>query len=259
MDLQLRHKTAIVTGSTAGIGLAIARTLAAEGASVYVTGRSQEKLDATTTKVGYPVRTILCDLATAEGVSALVKAVPEVDILVNNLGIYEPVQFADLTDRDWQHMLEVNVMSGVRLSQHYLPIMLHRNWGRIIFIASDSALITPPDMVHYGASKTAQLAISRGLAAITKSSGITVNSVLPGTTRSEATENFVREATENLKLSAEEREKVFFAEKRPLSLIQRMIEPEEVASLVAYLSSPLSGAINGSAIRIDGGIVPTIV
>jgi NAD(P)-dependent dehydrogenase (short-subunit alcohol dehydrogenase family) len=259
MDLQLRHKTAIVTGSTAGIGLAIARTLAAEGANVRLTGRSQEKLDSAAATVGYPVETILCDVGTPRGVSALVEAVPEADILINNLGMYEPVQFADLTDRDWQSMLEVNVMSGVRLSQHYLPRMMHRDWGRIIFIASDSALITPPDMIHYGVSKTAQLAISRGLAATTRSSNVTVNAVLPGTTRSEGTAEFIREATQDRNLADEDREKVFFSEMRPLSLIQRMIEPEEIASLVAYLSSPLSGAINGAAIRVDGGIVPTIV
>jgi NAD(P)-dependent dehydrogenase (short-subunit alcohol dehydrogenase family) len=259
MDLQLRHKTAIVTGSTAGMGLAIARTLAAEGAAVYVIGRSKEKLDAVTGTIGYPIKTVLCDVATTEGVSALAEAVPAVDILINNLGVYEPVQLTDLTDKDWHYMFEVNVMSGVRLSQHYLPGMMRQNWGRIIFIASDSALITPPDMIHYGVSKTAQLAVSRGLAATTKGSGVTVNSVLPGTTRSEGTEDFVSEATKDLSLSVEEREKVFFAEKRALSLIQRMIEPEEVASLVAYLSSPLSGAINGAAIRIDGGIIPTLV
>lgn len=259
MDLQLLHKTAIVTGSTAGIGLAIARTLAIEGAIVHVTGRSQEKLEAAAATIGYPVKPILCDVGAAQGVSALVEAVPEVDILVNNLGMYEAVQFNDLTDEDWQSMLEVNVMSGVRLSQYYLPRMIDRNWGRIIFIASDSALITPPDMIHYGVSKTAQLAISRGLAATTRGSGVTVNSVLPGTTRSTGTEEFVRAATRDCSLSDEEREKAFFAERRPLSLIQRMIEPEEVASLVAYLTSPLSGAINGAAIRVDGGIVPTIV
>lgn len=258
MDLQLNGKSALVTGSTAGIGLAIARTLAAEGASVTICGRSQAKLDAAAAEIGHPVRTVVGDPASAEGTAALTAALPDVDILVNNLGIYESKPFAAISDEDWRRFFEVNVMSGARLSRHYLPGMLERNWGRIIFIASDSALVIPPDMIHYGMTKTAQLAISRGLAATTRGTGVTVNSVLPGTTRSAGIENFMRSVASDPNLPADVMEREFFVKERPSSLIQRMIEPEEVASLVAFVASPLSAATNGAALRVDGGITPTI-
>lgn len=258
MDLQLDGKTALVTGSTAGIGLAIARTLAAEGAGVVICGRSQEKLDAAVAAIGRRVRAVLGDPATAEGANALVQAVPEIDILVNNLGIYESKPFEEITDDDWLRFFEVNVLSGARLARSYLPGMLHRDWGRIIFIASDSALVIPPDMIHYGMTKTAQLAISRGLAATTKGTRVTVNSVLPGTTRSAGIEEFMRSVASDPDLPIDELEREFFSKERPTSLIQRMIEPQEVASLVAYVASPLSAATNGAALRVDGGITPTI-
>lgn len=258
MDLKLEGKIALVTGSTAGIGFAIARTLATEGADVVIAGRSQAKLDAAAAEIGHSVRTVVGDPASAEGVATLIAAVPDVDVLVNNLGIYESKPFAEITDEDWLRFFEVNVMSGARLSRHYMPGMLKRNWGRIIFIASDSALVIPPDMIHYGMTKTAQLAISRGLAATTKGTGVTVNSVLPGTTRSAGIEEFMRSVASDPNLPADTLEREFFAKERPSSLIQRMIEPEEVASLVAYVASPLSSATNGAALRVDGGITPTI-
>jgi NAD(P)-dependent dehydrogenase (short-subunit alcohol dehydrogenase family) len=259
MDLQLNGKSAVVTGSTAGIGLEIARRLAVEGAQVAICGRSQSKLDAAAAELGGKVRAILADPATAEGAASLVAALPEVDILVNNLGIYESKPFGEITDGDWRRFFEVNVLSGARLARAYFPGMIERNWGRIIFIASDSAVIVPPDMIHYGMTKTAQLAISRGLAAATRGTRVTVNSVLPGTTRSEGIVDFLKSVADNPDAPAEEIEKAFFAKERPTSLIQRMIEPEEIAALVAYVASPLSAATNGAALRVDGGITPTIV
>ncbi len=238
MDLRIEGKTALVTGSTAGIGLAIARKLAMEGASVIICGRAQEKLDAAVADIGANVRAVLADPASAEGAAALIAAVPDVDILVNNLGIYESKAFNDITDADWLHFFEVNVLSGARLARHYLPGMLKRDWGRIIFVSSDSALVIPPDMIHYGMTKTAQLAISRGLAATTKGTRVTVNSVLPGTTRSAGIEDFMRSVVPDPSLTPAEMEREYFAKERPTSLIQRMIEPEEVANLVAYVASP---------------------
>ena len=259
MDLQLSGKTALITGATAGIGLAIARTLAAEGANLVIAGRSQANLDAAVTDISGNVRAVLADPATAEGAVTLTDAVPDIDILVNNLGIYESKEFGEITDDDWRHFFEVNVLSGARLSRHYLPGMLARNWGRIIFISSESGVLVPPNMIHYGMTKTAQLAISRGLAATTKGTRVTVNTVLPGTTRSAGIEDFMRSVASDPNLPADEMEREYFAKERASSLIQRMIEPEEVASLVAYVASPLSAATNGAALRVDGGITPTIV
>lgn len=263
MDLQLNGKTALVTGSTAGIGLAIAKRLAAEGAEVIICGRVQAKLEAALAEARGPgggkVRGVLADPATAEGAAALLTAAPQVDILVNNLGIYESKDFADITDEDWRKFFEVNVLSGARLARQYFPGMLERDWGRIIFVASDSALVVPPDMIHYGMTKTAQLAISRGLAGLTKGTRVTVNSVLPGTTRSEGIVDFLKSVASNPEAPPAEIEAEFFREERPTSLIQRMIEPEEIANLVAYVASPLSSSTNGAALRVDGGITPTIV
>jgi NAD(P)-dependent dehydrogenase (short-subunit alcohol dehydrogenase family) len=265
MDLQLDRKTALVTGSTAGIGLEISRRLSAEGASVILAGRSKTKLDeavAAVAAVAAPgtesPRGIHADVATAEGAAILVRELPEVDILVNNLGIYESKPFGDITDEDWRRFFEVNVLSGARLARHYFPGMLSRDWGRIIFIASESGLIVPPDMIHYGMTKTAQLAISRGLAALTKGSKVTVNSILPGTTRSEGIVDFLKSVASDPSAPADEIEAEFFRVARPSSLIQRMIEPQEIADLVAYVASPLSSATNGAALRVDGGITPTI-
>lgn len=260
MDLQLKGKTALVTGSTAGIGLAIAERLAAEGAEVVITGRSQDKLDAATSQVskGGRVRAILADAATAEGTATLIEKVPTVDILVNNLGIYEAKPFTEITDEDWFRFFETNVMSGIRLSRHYFPKMLEANWGRVIFIASESALLIPGEMIHYGMTKTAQLSIARGLAEQTRGTGVTVNSVLPGPTRSEGIVEFIRSVVENKDATEAEREAEFFNKLRPLSLIRRLIEAEEIASMVAFLASPLAAVTNGAALRAEGGIVPTI-
>ena len=262
MDLQLNGKTALVTGSTAGIGLEIARTLAVEGAQVIVSGRNQAKLDQAVASIrasgGNDVRGVLADAATAAGAQALVEALPAVDILVNNLGIYESKAFADISDADWLHFYEVNVMSGVRLSRAYFPGMLQRDWGRIIFVASESALMIPPDMIHYGMTKTAQLSIARGLANLTKGTRVTVNSVLPGPTRSEGIVDFLRSVASDPNGTPEQIEAEFFTQHRSSSLLQRMIEPQEIASLVAYVASPLSAATNGAALNVEGGLYNAI-
>ena len=260
MDLQIKDRTALVTGSTAGIGLAIAERLAAEGALAILCGRNQAKLDAAADRVGRvgACRAILADPATADGATRLIEAVPEVDILVNNLGIYEAKPFTSISDADWHHIFEVNVVSGARLARHYFPKMLERSWGRVIFVASESALLIPAEMVHYGMTKTAQLAVARGLAEQTRGTGVTVNSVLPGPTRSEGVAAFIASVIPDEGATPEQRETLFFERMRPLSLIRRLIEPEEIAAYVAFLASPLSAVTNGAAIRVEGGIVPTI-
>ena len=257
MDLQLNGKVALVTGSTAGIGLEIARRLAAEGADVVICGRTETKLATVAADIG--ARSVLADPSTAEGAATLVEAVPAVDILVNNLGIYEAKPFDDITDDDWRRFFEINVLSGARLARAYFSGMLERDWGRVIFVASESAVMVPADMIHYGMTKTAQLAISRGLAGLTKGTNVTVNTVLPGTTRSDGIVDFLKSVAADPNAPSEELERAFFAKDRPTSLIQRMIEPEEIASLVAYVASPLSSATNGAALRVDGGITPTIL
>ncbi|MET1026763.1 MAG: SDR family oxidoreductase [Dongiaceae bacterium] len=262
MDLQLKDKTALVTGSTAGIGLEIARRLAVEGAKVIVSGRNQAKLDQAIESIrasgGANVRGALGDPTTADGADALLRAVPSVDILINNLGIYEIKSFADITDDDWRRYFDVNVLSGVRLARAYFPAMLERNWGRIIFISSESGIVVPGDMIHYGMTKTAQLSISRGLAELTKGTKVTVNSIMPGPTRSEGIIDFLKSVASDPQATAKEIEAEFFAKHRSTSLIRRMIEPEEIADLVAFVASPLSAATNGAALRVEGGITPTI-
>lgn len=260
MDLKIAGKTALVTGSTAGIGLAIAAKLADEGAEVVVTGRNQAKLDAAVQTVGQlgKVRGVLADPVSAEGARTLIEAVPQVDILVNNLGIYEARPFVEITDEEWRDIFEVNVLSGIRLSRHYFKGMLERDAGRVIFISSESGLMTPGEMVHYGMTKTAQLAVARGMADATRGTRVTVNSVLPGPTRSEGIVEFIRSGVENKDASEAEREAEFFEKLRPLSLIRRLIEADEVAAMVAFLASPLASATNGAAVRAEGGILPTI-
>ncbi|AHG49917.1 oxidoreductase (plasmid) [Rhizobium leguminosarum bv. trifolii CB782] len=262
MDLQLTGKTTLVTGATAGIGLEIARTLAGEGARVVITGRDRNKLDSAIADInastGGEIIGVLADAASAEGAAIIAKAEPSVDILVNNLGIYESKAFGDITDADWSHLFDVNVMSGVRLSRTYLPGMLERNWGRIIFISSESGLAIPQDMIHYATTKTAQLSIARGLAQLTRSTNVTVNSVLPGPTRSEGIEAFLRSQASDPSAPIKQIETEFFATARSASILQRMVEAEEVANLVAYLASPRSSATNGAALRAEGGLVNTI-
>jgi NAD(P)-dependent dehydrogenase (short-subunit alcohol dehydrogenase family) len=258
MDLQLTAKLALVTGGTAGIGLEIARSLAQEGAKVVITGRNQAKLDAALDEIGRGAIGIAADAGTAEGAASIIAAHPTVDILVNNLGIYESKGFSDISDTDWQRLFDVNVMSGVRLSRAYLPAMLSRDWGRIIFISSESAVSTPVDMIHYGTTKTAQLAIARGLAQATRGTNVSVNSVMPGPTRSQGIEDFLRSQASDPGAPLKEIEKDFFATARANSIIQRMLDAKEIAHLVAFLASPLSSATNGAALRAEGGLVNTI-
>lgn len=262
MDLKLNDKTALVTAATAGIGLEIARKLAVEGASVIVSGRNPAKLQAAVADIrasgGARVRGVLADAATAEGSAALLLAQAHVDILVNNLGVYESKPFAEITDADWHAYFDINVLSGVRLARGYFAQMLQRNWGRIIFISSESALTIPGDMIHYATTKTAQLSVSRGLANLTRGTNVTVNSVLPGPTRSEGIVDFMRSVAKDAQASEALIEAEFFATQRSASLIQRLAEAEEIASLVSYLASPLSAATNGAALRAEGGLITTI-
>lgn len=264
MDLKLSDKVALVSGSTGGIGLAIATTLAQEGATVIVNGRTQERVNNAIDRIQQSVpnaklQGIAADLGTQVGVELLVQQVLEVNILVNNLGIYGSKAFENISDEEWMNILEVNVMSGVRLSRHYLPLMLKKDWGRIIFISSESALNIPAEMIHYGVTKTAQVALSRGLAETTAGSRVTVNTVLPGPTRSEGVETFIAGLAKDQNISAAQVEKDFFTKTRPSSLIQRFASTSEVAALVAFVASPLASAINGAALRVEGGLVRSIV
>ncbi|KKC27855.1 SDR family NAD(P)-dependent oxidoreductase [Sphingomonas sp. SRS2] len=255
MNLHLNDKTALVTGGTAGIGLEIARGLAAEGATVIITGRDKAKLDAAVSEVGGAASGLLADAAAAEGAAAIAAAAPVIDILVNNLGVYESKAFGDIADADWARLFDVNVMSGVRLSRAYLPGMLDRNWGRIIFISSESGLMIPSDMIHYGMTKSAQLSVARGLAQLTRGTNVTVNSVLPGPTRAAGIVDFLRGQASDPEAPIEQIEAEFFATARASSLVQRMLEAEEVANLVTYVASPRSSATNGAALRAEGGLV----
>jgi len=259
MDLQLKGKLALVSGSTAGIGLAIASTLAQEGARVIVNGRKQEAVDEAVAQLksstGGDVLGFAGDLSKAEVANELARRHPDVEILVNNLGIFEPKPFEEIPDEDWQRFFDVNVLSGVRLARLFLPSMKRANWGRIIFISSESGLQIPVEMVHYGVTKTAQIAVARGIAESVAGTGITVNSVLPGPTKSRGVGDFVDGlAKANGKTSAQV-EKEFFEHVRPTSLIKRFASTEEVASLVAYVASPLASATTGAALRVDGGVV----
>jgi NAD(P)-dependent dehydrogenase (short-subunit alcohol dehydrogenase family) len=263
MKIDLSGKTALVTGSSSGIGHAVAKGLSAAGADVVVNGRSQGKVDAAVAAIarsvpGAKVRGIAADVSTAEGCQTLLAALPEVDILVNNAGIFEPKGFFEIPDGDWSRFFEVNVMSGVRLSRGYLPGMLKRNWGRIVFISSESALNIPTEMIHYGMTKTAQLAVSRGLAEMTRGTAVTVNAVLPGPTMSEGVEAFVKDLARQSGQSVEEAASRFVKQFRPTSLLQRFASVEEIANMVVYVSSKEASATNGAALRAEGGIVQTI-
>ncbi len=259
MDLKLRNRLALVTGSTAGIGYAIAEALASEGARVIINGRSRESVDNAITKLTSSATGELIgfagDLSTQKAAEQLAKEHPNVEILVNNLGIFEPASFEEISDDDWRRFFEVNVLSGVRLSRLYLPVMRERNWGRIVFVSSESGVQIPAEMIHYGTTKTAQLAVSRGLAEAVAGTGITVNCVLPGPTNSRGVGDFVRQLAAQAGKSFEEFEKEFFQKVRPTSLIKRFATPSEVASLVAYIVSPLASATTGAALRVDGGVV----
>jgi NAD(P)-dependent dehydrogenase (short-subunit alcohol dehydrogenase family) len=264
MDMQLRGKRALVTGSTAGIGLAAVAGLFREGASVVLNGRTPQRVDEAVAKVrglgdDGEVSGIAADLSTAEGVAELVRRLPEVDILVNNIGIFEPKPFEEIPDADWMRFFEANVMSGVRLTRHYLPGLKARNWGRVVFVSSESGVQIPVEMIHYGMTKTAQLAISRGVAESVAGTGVTVNSVLPGPTDSEGVATFVADLARQRGVDRSVVEAEFFQAARPSSLLKRFATVEEVANMIVYVCSPLASATNGAALRVDGGVVRSIV
>lgn len=260
MDLKLKNKRVLITGSTKGIGYATAKLFAEEGAHVILNGRSEQSIQTAKSAIEKSVKNasvsgVICDFSKPVEVGKLIEEVKEVDILINNVGIFNPNEFLDIPDEEWQQFYDINVMSGVRLSRAFLPKMMENNWGRIIFISSESAINIPVEMIHYGMTKTAQLAISRGIAETTKGTNVTVNSVLPGPTLS----NGVKEMT-GIKdgKTKKEVEQEFFNTERPTSIIQRFAAPEEVASMVAYVASPLASATNGAALRVDGGVIKTI-
>jgi NAD(P)-dependent dehydrogenase (short-subunit alcohol dehydrogenase family) len=264
VDLGLKGKSVLVTGSTAGIGFATARALAGEGAVVIINGRTearvQEALDRLKSEVvGAAVDGIAADLGTAAGCLVVAARLPDVDILVNNLGIFEPKPFDQISDEDWLRFFETNVLSGVRLARQYLPGMRARNWGRIIFVSSESALQIPVEMIHYGTTKTAQLAVARGLAETLVGTGVTVNSVLPGPTASEGVQTFVAQMAAAQGIDAATAEREFFAKARPSSILQRFATPDEVAAMITYLCSARASATTGAALRVDGGVVRAIV
>lgn len=264
MHINLEGKSAVVTGSTAGIGYAIAEGLAAAGAQVTVNGRTQARVDEAVTALKKSlgndavIRGVAADLATTEGFEAFVAAVPETDILINNLGIFEPKPFFEIPDADWDRFFQVNVLSGVRLSRHYTPEMVKKKWGRVIFLSSESGLVNPVEMVHYGMTKSAQLAISSGLAKTVAGTGVTVNAVLPGPTASEGVTQFVKDLARDGDKSVEEVEKDFFVDARGNSLIKRFETVEEIANMVVFVASKEASAVTGAALRVDGGMVPTI-
>jgi NAD(P)-dependent dehydrogenase (short-subunit alcohol dehydrogenase family) len=268
LDLKLTSKVVLVTGSTAGIGFAIAQSLASEGAHVYVNGRTQKRVDAAITairshvaaaKVDARVDGIVADFSSSAGAEAVIAKLPVVDVLVNNVGIFEPKPFAEIPDADWYRFFEINVMSGVRLARHYLTGMVKKNWGRILFISSESAVQIPPEMVHYGMTKTAQIAVARGIAESVAGTGVTVNSVLAGPTESEGVGGFVEAMAKQQNKSKQVIEKEFFEHVRPSSLLKRFATVDEVAAMVTYLASELSSATNGAALRVDGGVVKAIL
>lgn len=261
MNLQLTGKLALVTASSGGIGLEIARSLAREGATVIINGRSAASVDQAIAELkkelpDADLKALAADNGTAEGTEATIAAFPEIDILVNNLGIYEAVGFFDETDESWQRLFEVNIMSGVRLARHYLPKMIAKNDGRIIFISSESGVNPAPEMAHYSATKTMQLSISRSLAELTKGTAVTVNVVLPGSTKTEGVTKFIADIFPDLSEANAERK--FMQENRPTSLIERLIRPEEIGNAVTFICSPLASAINGASLRVDGGLVRNI-
>lgn len=263
MDYHLKDKTALVTGSTAGIGFAIAKLLATEGATVVINGRSDARVNEAVHKIKSICPTAklipaVADLSEKKGIETLIHQVSAVDILVNNLGIYEMKAFSDISDDDWLRIFNINVMSGIRLSRHYLPHLLKKNWGRIIFISSESGLQIPAEMIHYGMTKAAQLAVARGIAETTARTNVTVNCVLPGPTSSEGVNHFVEDIAKERSQTPEQIEKEFFQFVRPTSLLKRFTTPEEVAAMVAFICSPLSSGTTGAALRVDGGVVRSI-
>ncbi|GGE39908.1 short-chain dehydrogenase [Agaricicola taiwanensis] len=264
MQIDLSGKTAIVTGSTEGIGYAAAEGLVRAGASVVINGRGQGKVDVAVARVGAAVagatvRGVAADLSTAEGCGILTRAVPSADILVNNLGVFGPQPFFDIPDGEWERFFQTNIMSGVRLSRAYMTGMMERGWGRVVFLSSESALNIPADMIHYGVTKTALLGLSRGLAKLAAGSGVTVNAVLPGPTMSEGVERMLSDEAEKSGKTLEQTGEEFVKRERPSSIIQRVARPEEVANMIVYVCSPQASASTGAALRVDGGVVDSIV
>ena len=260
MDLQLENKLALVSGSTAGIGFAIAKGLAREGARVIVNGRTTDRVNSAIERIrsydaGAKLEGIAADLGRAAGAEEAIRRFPNVEVLVNNLGIFEPKPFEQIFDQDWSRFFEVNVMSGVRLSRGYLPSMKKRNWGRIVFISSESGVQIPVEMIHYGVTKTAQIAVARGIAETCAGTGVTCNAVLPGPTASEGVTDFVESLASQAGQNRQQVEKEFFEKARPTSLLKRFATPDEVAAMVVFICSPLSAATNGAALRVDGGVV----
>lgn len=263
MDLQLKNKKVFISGSTSGIGFITARTFLAEGAHVIINGRKQEDVNAKAEllkKDGNPnVTGIAADFSKPEEIEKLIQQLDDVDILINNVGIFEPKDFAEITDEDWFRFFEINVMSGVRLSKALFPQMLKKDWGRIIFISSESGVFIPQEMIHYGMTKTAQLAVSRGLAELTAGTGVTVNTIMPGPTRSEGVEKFLKDLAVQNNSTPEQVEQDFFKTARPTSLLQRFADMQEVANTIVYYASPLASATNGAAIRVEGGLIRSAV
>jgi NAD(P)-dependent dehydrogenase (short-subunit alcohol dehydrogenase family) len=260
MELKIKNKIALITGSTAGIGFAIAKALANEGAKVFVNGRTTDRVNQAVERLkketgNRDIKGIVADFSDKDQILQLIVQLSEVDILINNVGVFEPKAFEDITDEDWFKFYEVNVLSGIRLSRAYFNKMIKKNWGRIIFISSESGVQIPEEMIHYGVTKTAQIAVARGLAELTKGTAVTVNTVLPGPTFSEGAGTFIKDLATEKGKTIEEIEKEFFQTVRPTSVLQRFIDPDEIASLVAYLSSDLSVATNGAAVRADGGVI----
>ena len=264
MNLQLENKHALVTGSTAGIGVAIAKALAAEGARVIINGRSEARVAEAIASIraknpSARLDALALDLSKADAAMETTKRFPNVDVLVNNLGVYQAKPFEQITDGDWSAIIETNFLSGVRLSRHYLPRMKTAGLGRIIFISSESAVNIPVEMIHYGVTKTMQVALARGLAETTAGTAVTVNSELAGPTRSEGVETFVADLAKSKNISAAEVERDFFRTVRPSSLLKRFATTDEIAAMVAFVASPISSATNGAALRVEGGVVQSIV
>ncbi len=264
MDIGLANQKVLITGSTAGIGLASAIAFARESARVVVNGRSEERVRAAIDAVkkavpGAEVQGAVADISSAAGIERITTAHPDLDVLVNNAGVFAPAAFEDIPDAEWMRFFETNVMSGVRLARHYFPRMLQANYGRIIFVSSESAIQIPIEMIHYGVTKTAQLAVARGLAERTHGTNVTVNSVLPGPTGSEGVVEFVRQLATARGITFEAMEREFFASARPSSLLGRFARPEEIANMIVYLGSRASSATNGAAVRVDGGVVRSVV
>lgn len=260
MDLKISNKIALITGSTQGIGFATAKKLCEEGVNVIINGRNEKKVNSAVLKLQkeFPkvkIQGITADLKDNIGCNKLISLIPHIDILINNLGIFEPKEFKDITEKEWLHMFNVNVMSGVRLAQHYLSSMINQDWGRIIFISSESALQIPKEMIHYGMTKTAQISVSRGIAELTKGTNVTSNSILLGPTKSEGVLRFLDDLAKQTDKTTKEIEEDFFKNIRPTSLIQRFAEVDEDANMIVYISSALSSATNGAILRVDGGVV----